>query len=264
MIVLDAEAITVTAGSKRLVDDVSLAILAGQVVTLVGPNGAGKSTLLRALSGEIVPRAGQVRLGGKEIRTLGPAALARRRAVMSQNSTVAFAFTVAEVVRMGAGERQGPRIEAFIDAALAEVDLSGFRERIITTLSGGEQQRAHFARVLVQLMVGAETEGPGLMLLDEPIAALDLRHQLDIADSMRRFATRGGTVLAVLHDLNIAARIADRILVLDRGRLIADGPPQATVTEAMLQAVFRVGGAVGHVPPPGTPFVLPHAMRAMV
>ncbi|ALK08947.1 heme ABC transporter ATP-binding protein [Blastochloris viridis] len=259
---LEGEGLVIAVGSTRLIDDVSLAVEAGAVVALVGPNGAGKSTLLRALSGEIAPRAGRVRLAGTDIRKLSPAVLAQRRAMMAQSASVAFAFTVAEVVRMGVGGGGSPRTEALIDAALAEVDLAGFRERIITTLSGGEQQRVQFARVLAQLAVGAESHGPGLMLLDEPIAALDLRHQLDIADAMRRHTARGGTVLAVLHDLNIAARVADRIIVLDRGRLVADGPPSATITDAMLAEVFRVEGAVGRLPPPGAPFVLPHAMRA--
>jgi iron complex transport system ATP-binding protein len=258
---IEATALVVEAGARRLIDDVSLAVDPGTVVALVGPNGAGKSTLLRALSGEIVPRFGRVRLGGDDIRALTPAALAERRAVMAQSAAVAFAFTVAEVVRMGAGG-PSPRSEALIEEALAEVDLAGFAQRIITTLSGGEQQRVQFARVLAQLATGAERHGPGLMLLDEPVAALDLRHQLDIAEAMRRHAARGGAVIAVLHDLNLAARVADRVLVLDRGRLAADGPPHATITDAVLASVFRIQRAVGRVPPPGTPFVLPHAMHA--
>ena len=259
---IEANGVVVEAGGRRLVDQVSLNVDPGTVVALVGPNGAGKSTLLRTLSGEIVPRAGWVRLGDDDIRGLTPSALAERRAVMAQSAAVAFAFTVAEVVRMGAGGALSPRSEALIEMALAEVDLAGFAERIVTTLSGGEQQRVQFARVLAQLATSAEHHGPGLMLLDEPVAALDLRHQLDIAEAMRQHAARGGTVIAVLHDLNLAARVADRIVVLDHGRLVADGPPHATITDAVLATVFRIDHAVGRVPPPGTPFVLPHAMSA--
>ena len=133
-------------------------------------------------------------------------------------------------------------------------------ERIITTLSGGEQQRAHFARVLVQLACGEAVHGPGVLMLDEPTASLDLRHQLDLLAATRRCAARGVTVIAILHDLNLAALFADRIVVLSDGRVAGDGPPRETITDEMLSRVFKVGAAVGRAPPAGVPFVLPHAM----
>ena len=160
--------------------------------------------------------------------------------MLSQSTHVAFPFTVGEIVRMGAGDRRGRAIDALADAALADVDLGAFSARIITTLSGGEQQRAHFARVLVQLACGEAAHGPGLLLLDEPTASLDLKHQLDMLEAVTRCARRGVAVVAILHDLNLATLAADRIVVLDGGRVAADGTPAETVTDELLARVFKV------------------------
>jgi iron complex transport system ATP-binding protein len=257
---IETQAVSVRAGGKILLDTVSLAFAAGECVAIVGPNGAGKTTLLRLLGGELKPGAGAVRLKGRDVASYRPRALAEHRAVLSQDINVVFPFTVAEVVRMGAGDRRGPRIEALVADALREVDLAGISERIITTLSGGEQQRAHFARVLVQLACGEAVHGPGVLMLDEPTASLDLRHQLDLLAATRRCAARGVTVIAILHDLNLAALFADRVVVLSHGRVAGDGAPREVITDAMLSRVFKVGAAVGRAPPPGIPFVLPHAM----
>ena len=259
--ILTARSLCYAIGVKTLVDCVSFGLAAGETVALVGPNGAGKSTLLRLLSGELTPQHGTIALHGRPMAAYGPRQLAEHRAVLAQHVSVAFAFTVAEVVRMGAGDRRGRAIDHLVDGALAEVDLSAFRDRIISTLSGGEQQRAHLARVLVQLACGEAEHGPGVLMLDEPTASLDLRHQLDVLNVSRRCAARGVAVLAVLHDLNLAALFADRVVVLDRGRIVCDGAPAATITETMLSEVFKVSSAVGRVPAPGTPFVLPHAMH---
>jgi heme transport system ATP-binding protein len=257
---LAAASISVRIGGKALLDGVTLSIAAGETVALVGPNGAGKSTLLRVLSGEIRPSTGVVALKGRPLASFGPRVLAQHRAVLSQNLTVAFPFTVADVVRMGAGDRRGGKLDQLVADALAEVDLAAFADRVITTMSGGEQQRAHFARVLVQLACGEAAHGPGVLLLDEPTASLDLRHQLDLVEATRRCTARGVTVVAILHDLNLATLFARRVVVLDRGRIAADGAPRDTITDAMLEQVFRVGTAIGRVPAAGTPFVLPHAM----
>jgi len=257
---IEAGRIMVRIGSKALIDGVTLAIAPGETVALVGPNGAGKSTLLRVLAGEIAAQAGTVALRGRALQSYSPQALALQRAVLSQHTTVAFPFTVADVVRMGAGNARGAKADTLVAAALAEVDLAAFEERIITTLSGGEQQRAHFARILVQLACGEAVHGPGLLLLDEPTASLDLRHQLDLLEATRRCRARGVTIVAVLHDLNLAALFAGRIVVLDRGRIVADGPPRDILTDAMLEQVFQVAGAIGRVPAQGMPFVLPHTM----
>ena len=202
-------------------------------------------------------------LKGRNLRDYAPRQLARHRAVLAQSLHVAFPFTVEEVVHMGAGEQSACAAAAVVDAALANVDLDDFRGRVITTLSGGEQQRAHFARVLVQLAYGLEACGPGVLLLDEPTASLDLRHQLDIAAVAKRCAARGIAVVAILHDLNLATVFAERIVVLDRGRIAADGRPDQTINDAILTTVFRVADAVRRVPAPPVPFVLPHAARSV-
>ena len=262
MTIITANGITVHAGAKTLLDGVSLAVAPGEVVALVGPNGAGKSTLLRALAGELKPRAGAIALKDRAITAYAPRELALHRAVLSQSTHVPFPFTVGEIVRMGAGDRRGRAIDALAEAALADVDLGAFAARIITTLSGGEQQRAHFARVLVQLACGEEAHGPGLLLLDEPTASLDLKHQIDMLEAMTRCARRGVAVVAILHDLNLATLAADRIVVLDGGRVAADGPPAETVTDELLARVFKVTGAVSRVPE-GLPFVLPHGSATL-
>jgi iron complex transport system ATP-binding protein len=258
--ILAADAVTVRIGPKTLLDCVSLALEPGEVIALVGPNGAGKSTLLRVLSGDLAPRPGVVRLCGRDLASFNARDLARRRAVMSQKTTVNFPFTVAEIVRMGAGDERGAKIDDLVAAALAEVDLLDFHDRAITTLSGGEQQRAHFARVLVQLAIGEAAHGPGVLLLDEPTASLDLKHQLDLARAVRRCAERGIAAVVILHDLNLATLFAERIAVLHDGRVAIEGPATHTVTDQMLADVFQVSGKVNQAPPSGIPFVLPQVM----
>jgi iron complex transport system ATP-binding protein len=253
-----AEDLTVRIGSKTLLDGVSLSAHPGETIALVGPNGAGKSTLLRALSGEIAGSSGSARLKGQPATVYRPQELALHRAVLSQYVSVAFPFTVAEVVCMGAAGRRDATVGRQVEESLAEVDLENFGGRVISTLSGGEQQRVHFARVLVQLHFGEAARGPGILLLDEPTASLDLRHQLGLAAAARRRAADGTTVIAALHDLNLASVMADRIVILAGGRIEADGPPHQSITEEMLQTAFGVAGAVNRVPQPGKPFVLPH------
>jgi iron complex transport system ATP-binding protein len=259
---LEAQSVSVRVGRKTLLADVDLSFGTGEIVALVGPNGAGKTTLLRVLSGELQPGSGQVRLQGRELGAYTPRALAGRRAVLSQRLGVAFPFTVADIVRLGAGEERSARIESMVDAALAEVELIDLAGRTITTLSGGEQQRAHFARVLVQLACAEANGGPGALLLDEPTAALDLRHQLGMLNSIKHRAAAGTLVIAILHDLNLAALLAERIVVLNGGRIDCDGTPTQTITGEMLRRVFDIETNVSNIPPSGVPFVLPQAMTA--
>jgi iron complex transport system ATP-binding protein len=260
---LEANNVSVLAGRKPILDGVSLRLAAGETVALVGPNGAGKSTLLRVLSGELRPGSGAVSLRGRPIEVFSSRALAQHRAVLSQSITVAFPFTVTEIVAMGAGDARGRLVNERVDEALALVDLAGFAERIFTTLSGGEQQRAHFARVLVQTAFGEAQHGPGVLLLDEPTASLDLKHQLTLAECVKRCAARGTAVLAILHDLNLAAVFAERIVAIHCGRIAADGAPARVITDALLADVFGVSDAVGRAPSGALPFVLPHAARAI-
>ncbi|WP_234052937.1 MULTISPECIES: heme ABC transporter ATP-binding protein [unclassified Xanthobacter] len=253
----EAKDVRVVAGGRVLLDGVALALRPGEVTVLVGPNGAGKSTLLRALSGEHRLAGGTVRLDGADIHAMPAAELARRRAVLPQAAEVAFAFSVAEVISvglMGVGPTAGGEGASRVARLLRQVDLPGFSERRYESLSGGERQRVQLARILAQLEC-AQAGKPSYLFLDEPTASLDLAHQLTVLRLARAHADAGGGVLAVLHDLNLAAMVADRLVVLAHGGLVAEGPVAGVLTDEVLERAFGVKVRVG-VAPPG-PFVLP-------
>ncbi len=243
----------VRVGRSRLLTDVSLSVASGEVVAIVGPNGAGKSTLLKAMCGDVLPTRGEVTLNGRRLRAWHRRERARVMAVLPQESTLAFPFTVLEVVMMGrtphggAGDR---RDQAIARAALEAAGMSAFEQRIYPTLSGGERQRVHVARVLAQVW---EEPGNGAryLLLDEPTASLDLAYQHHTLETFRQFAARGAGVLAVLHDLNLAAQFADHIVVLRDGHQLASGCPHTVLTPGVIQAAFAF---------PAT--VMPHPSRA--
>jgi iron complex transport system ATP-binding protein len=258
--VIEARTLSKRVGRTPLLDGVSLSVAAGEMVAIIGPNGAGKSTLLRLLSGDLRPSEGEVLLKQRDIRSYAPRELAARRAMLSQHINVSFPFTVEEIVQMGAGDRSQRDAGKLVDAALDEVGLTHFRERQLPTLSGGEQQRGHFARVLVQLACGEAEHGPGLLLLDEPTSSLDLRHQIDLVEAARRRATGGTAVVAILHDLNLAIRFADRLIVLNGGKLAADGPRADIITRETIRDVFEIDAVVQQAD--GVPYVLPQSMRA--
>ena len=259
-VILNARAVSMTIGSARLVDGIDLDISGGEMVAIVGPNGAGKSTLLRMLSGDLRPSRGNVELGGRDIGSYSPRELALRRAMLSQHVHVTFPFTVEEIVEMGTGGRSRVASHSLVEQALQEVGLERFRDRQLPTLSGGEQQRAHFARVLVQLACGEAMHGPGMLLLDEPTSSLDLRHPIDLVESARRRAQNGTAVLAILHDLNLAMRFADRIVLLHRGRLAAIGDRRTTITSERIRELFEVDVAIRHTDD-GVPYLLPQTMQ---
>jgi len=252
-----AEDVRVVAGGRTLVDGASLAVRPGAVTVLVGPNGAGKSTLLKAMSGEQRLAGGSVSLDGGPIARMHPLALARRRAVLPQAAEVAFPFTAGEVIGAGLLAADG-RDAGRIARLLAVVDLPGFAARRYDSLSGGERQRVQLARILAQLELGP-SDAPSYLFLDEPTASLDLAHQLVVLRLARAHADKGGGVLAVLHDLNLAAMVADEIVVLAGGRIRAAGPVGEVITDRVLEEAFGVSVRVG-VAPAG-PFVLPQNVR---
>ena len=258
--ILEARSLSFTVGGARLVDAIDLRIGTGEIVAIVGPNGAGKSTLLRMLSGDLRPTGGEVLLRQREIHSYPPRQLAQHRAMLSQHVSVTFPFTVEEIVRMGAGDRSQAAAQPLVDTALGEVGLERFRHRQLPTLSGGEQQRAHFARVLVQLACGEAIHGPGLLLLDEPTSSLDMRHQIDLVETARRRAKNGTAVVAVLHDLNLAMRFADRIVLLHHGRLAIDGVSAEAITTETIRKIFEVDVTIDYTDG-GVPFLLPQTMR---
>ena len=177
---------------KTMLDAIDLRFAAGEMVAMVGPNGAGKSTLLRTLSGDLRPARGAIRLKDRDVAAYLPRLLAQRRAMLSQHVTVTFPFTVEEIVGMGAGDRGRARAQPLVECRARRSRPCALPAAASPTLSGGEQQRAHFARVLVQLGCGEEMHGPGVLLLDEPTASLDLRHQLALIAATQRRAARHG------------------------------------------------------------------------
>jgi iron complex transport system ATP-binding protein len=259
-VILEAHSVSLAIGGATLVDGVDLRIKAGEMVAVVGPNGAGKSTLLRMLSGDLRPTKGRIELRQRDIHLYAPRVLAHHRAMLSQHVNVTFPFTVEEIVHMGAGDTGRAAAQQLVDAALGEVGLAHFSHRQLPTLSGGEQQRAHFARVLVQLACGEQQHGPGLLLLDEPTSSLDMRHQIDLVETARRRAQNGTAVIAVLHDLNLAMRFADRIVLLHRGKLAIDGARAEAITAETIRQIFEVDVTIDYTDG-GVPFLLPQTMR---
>lgn len=252
-VALSARGLGLRIGGTWLLQDVDLDLTAGSLLAVVGPNGAGKSTLLSLLAGDQPPTAGTVRVGGLSVATAHPADLARRRAVLPQRATLSFPFTVADVVTMGrapwAGTDAEDADEDAIARALTAAGMAGFTHRRYPTLSGGEQARASFARVLAQ--------DASVLLLDEPTAALDLRHQEQLMRTARDCADGGAAVLAVLHDLQLAAAYADEIAVLHAGRLVERGEPAAVLTEPLLEEVYQLPIEVYRHPVTGAVMVGP-------
>ncbi|MGB3501515.1 MAG: heme ABC transporter ATP-binding protein [Mesorhizobium sp.] len=260
---IELEDVGVSIGPKQIVSGVSLAAQAGEVTAIVGPNGSGKSTLLKAISGEW-GHVGRISIGGQDIRSMKHWQLAGRRAVLPQATSLSFPFTVLEVVRLGlTGGRSGvtgKALNLLPLEALERVDLGGFAGRFYQELSGGEQQRVQLARVLCQVWQPVLDGVPRYLLLDEPVSSLDIKHQLVIMNIAREFAQAGGGVIAVMHDLNLTAMFADRIVMMHRGRAEAVGSPSEVLVDERVSRVFECGLRVGVTPEKGAPFVLPQSV----
>jgi iron complex transport system ATP-binding protein len=237
---LEAIGVEVRARDKTLIRDISLEVKPGEFLAVIGPNGAGKSTLLGALAGDRPLASGRVLLGGQPIGHWKKADLAHRRAVLPQHSTVAFDFTGLQITSLSLlahRDRLSDRqIGVLVEQALVETEAFAFADRPYAVLSGGERQRVQLARVLVQC--DADPDRQPFLLLDEPIAGLDLAHQHTALASARRRVRRGLGVLAVLHDLNMAAHYADRVAIIENGRLTALGSAHSILDPERLSAVF--------------------------
>jgi len=233
---------------RRLLDGVALELQRGELLAIVGPNGAGKTTLLSAMAGDLVPDAGGVKLDGRALPQWTPLALARRRAVMPQASRLGFSLPVQAVVALGrAPYRDRADVDAdlrAVDAALNAADIRHLAQRAYGTLSGGEQQRVQLARVIAQLDLDATHDAAPILLLDEPTASLDLAHAYGVLHLARQMSCRGVTVATVLHDLSLAYRYSDRVLVLKDGRTEALGDPRTVLTTGLLRRVFGVESQV--------------------
>lgn len=235
---LRLEAVSVSLGGQPILERIGLAVYPGEVVGLIGRNGAGKTTLLRLASGALEPDAGEIWLGDEPARSLSRRALARRVALVPQDMHVPFPFRVGELVLMGRAPHQplvGLESEADVAQALEalrRLGIASLVDREVTTLSGGERQLVLFARALVQ--------DPDLLLLDEPTAFLDLKHRVEVLQEVRAFARSGRAALIVSHDLSLAARACDRIVLLDGGRVVGDGAPSAVLRPDTLRAAFGI------------------------
>lgn len=245
---LAAENLTLARGGNRILDQVSLALRPGEVVGLLGANGAGKSTLLGALSAELPPDAGRLRLDDGDLARLPHREQARRRAVLPQKPGLTFDLDVREVVAMGAypfPELSPAAVDALVDEALGRADVTHLRARRYPELSGGEQQRVQFARVLVQCNAARVPGEPRYLLLDEPTASLDPKHQGDLLRVAAELAHGGDTgVLVILHDMNLAARWCDRLLLLCGGRAIAAGTPAEVLTPGNLYLAYGIDAQI--------------------
>lgn len=252
---LEAQGVRLRRGTQEVLQGIDLQVRPGQVLGVLGPNGAGKSSLLSVLCGELAPSQGRVRLLGRALADWPGQVRARHLAVLPQVSTLGFAFGVEEVVGLGrlphaSGQQRDREI---VQAALGAADALHLVDRSYLALSGGERQRVHLARVLAQLWPGEEGV---TLLLDEPTSMLDPLHQHTTLQAVRRFADQGAAVMVILHDLNLAARYCDQILLLEQGRCHAlDTPPQVLTPEA-LKAVFGIDVLVQPHPERGHPLII--------
>jgi iron complex transport system ATP-binding protein len=235
---LTAKSVSVNLGGRAVLRDISLSLSSGHLVALVGPNGAGKTTLLRALAG-LLHSQGEVRVGGEPLSSLRLSERARRFAYLPQGHVVHWPLPVRDIVALGRiphGATDPSRLTAkdaeAVRRAMQAADVVGFSERCVTELSGGERSRVALARVLA-------VEAP-VMLADEPTASLDPRYQIDVMTSLRNAADGGMLVIVVTHDLGLAARFADTVLVLSEGKLVSQGAPAEALSEAVMADIFRI------------------------
>jgi iron complex transport system ATP-binding protein len=253
---LRADSLTVGYGAEPVVRDLSLAIGDGRVTTIVGPNGCGKSTLLRTMARLLKPTSGRVLLDGESVHHLATRDVARRMALLPQSPTAPDGLLVRDLVGRGRHPHQrwfsqwSPEDEATVEASLSMTDTGDLRHRPIDELSGGQRQRAWIAMTLAQ-----DTE---VLLLDEPTTYLDLAHQVEVLDLVTRLnRERGRTVVMVLHDLNLAARYSDRIVVMKDGVVVCEGDPAAVFTPTMLKDTFGLDADVLQDPGTGLPIIVP-------
>lgn len=254
--------VDVVLDSFHVLKGISAEIHAGELMGIIGPNGSGKSTLLRTLAGILSPASGTVKLDGREVSTIPRAELARKLAVVPQDCTVAFDYSVLEIVLMGRTPhlgRLGFESKADLDVALwalQETNLLSLADRRVSALSGGERQRVMIARALAQQA--------GILFLDEPTAHLDINYQVETLCLIKRLnVEQGKTVVVVLHDVNLAAEFCDRLMMLSDGRIYACGEPNEVLTAENMQKVYGTGVTVRKHPTSGRPYVLSLSSRAM-
>jgi iron complex transport system ATP-binding protein len=255
VVTLALEHVAVTLGRRTVVEDVSADLAGGALIGIIGPNGAGKSTLVRAALGLLPLSGGAIRVDGAPIGDIRRQDLARRIAYLPQGQTLHWPLSVERLVALGRLPHLGPLSRlgepdaAAIESAMARADVLDLRARDATQLSGGERARVMLARALA---VGAKG-----LVADEPLASLDPGHQIDVMELLAREAHEGALVIAVLHDLTMAARYCDRLLLVDGGRLAADGTPAEVLTPEVLAQVYGIRAFIRADSPP--PMIVPLA-----
>lgn len=259
---LATDAVTLAYDRLVVAEDLTVEIPAGSFTVIIGPNGCGKSTLLRALARTLKPRAGRVLLDGAPMDAMRTKAIARRLALLPQSPIAPEAITVGDLVARGRYPHQGllrqwsTEDARAVDTAMAATEVTDLRERYVSDLSGGQRQRAWLAMALAQ-----ETD---LLLLDEPTTFLDIAHQFEVMDLCARLHEEGRTLVAVLHDLNQAARYGSHVIAMKDGRVVAQGPAEEVVTQDLVRDVFGLAARVVPDPETGTPMVVPAARNAHV
>jgi iron complex transport system ATP-binding protein len=255
-VILEARGLSVryAGAAGPALDGVTIRVTPGSLLAVAGPNGSGKTTLVRALLGHLEAEAGEALLGGRSIRSWRPGEVAQNVGVVSQREEIVFPLTVRQTVMLGRYPRlgplaaEGPADHAAVTAALQRCDVEWLASRRVDSLSGGEWQRVRVARALAQ--------EPRILVLDEPTAALDVRHEMELLELIRALVNDGLAGLIITHQLNLAARFADRIVLMACGRVIADGPPGEVFRTDVLESVFEWPLAVTPLPD-GTPQATP-------
>ena len=255
---LQTHDVCVEINKKKILKNIKFDVPAGKITALIGPNGSGKSTLMRAISGEISYQ-GKIFINERDINSMKAWELASIRAVLPQNSSVAFPFTVAEVIHIGLRNTKDSSTDHLINDALDCVGLLSLAKREYSQLSGGEQQRVQLARVLAQVWSPLVDGTAKWIFLDEPVSSLDISYQLEVMNIMQNYAYRGGGVLTIMHDLNLTAMYADNVGLLHNGKLLCFGTPSQVMKDKILSEAYSCKIKVNKTPKDDKIFILPQA-----
>jgi len=236
--------ISYKAGDVNILNDVSLSVEKGEIVSLVGPNGAGKSTLLNILTGDINPDSGEVFYENFNLNELNILDRSFYRSVMSQSQQIVFDFSVKEIIEMGWLDKGNAQFSEHFDQAVLDISLvcqlDNLLERKFNRLSGGEQRRVHFARTLLQLWRPSDSMDPAYMLLDEPTANLDLYFEIKLMEIIKKKAVNNVGVFLILHDLNLAAKFSDKIALISKGKIVSYGTPREVLKPNILEEIYNL------------------------
>ena len=239
--------LSLSLGRKRVLDDVSISVLPGELLVVCGPNGAGKSTLLSALVGDHKSLRGAITYEGVSLDHMSSKALAEKRAVLEQSPSLSAHFTVREVIELSIPLGLSPqKTDALVRSLLNDLRLVELQNQAVHTLSGGQRHRTHLGRVLAQLEANKELGIDGYLFLDEPTSSLDLAHQIAVMQTARSIAQKGAGVMVVLHDLNLAAAYADRIALMKEGRIESVGTAEMVLTDVCLSHIYETDVSVDY------------------